>query len=355
MSMVTESLPAWTVQKFPPMPEGSVTKQEITEATLSAAESGSIYWDQPAPRSYVRGAVYDAAGKLCVESQRMGGVNADLVISVNPPILSRKERDSAAADRLAGHWLYAGSWMHGFGHFLVETLPTLWPMLEDGAEFDGICAHRFNSTRLHDWQFEILQLLTDKEVRVVTEGPSSVEKLTVPTRPYHYQRAISPLAGRVWTAIGEHVDGDEGKPVYFSRTQFNANLVKKTGREYANSEEVDALFRSRGFDVLFPETMSATEQIRVARTAPVIAGQAGSALHLSAFMKPGGRVLEVADSRSGSALIATQRAISAVRDQPVALIPYRGDDAGNLDITRLGRSLSSLGVQIAKGPSFTGP
>lgn len=340
----TEISPGWAVRTFAEMPAGSVTQTVVQGATLSTAESGSIYWDKPAPRSFIRGAVYDSSGKLHTESQRMGGTNADLVISVNPPVLDQRELVTAAGAPLDGHWLYAGSWMHGFGHFLVETLPTLWPMFEDGAEFDGICAHRFNSARLHNWQFEIMRLITDLPVRVITGAPAKVEKLTVPSRPYHYQRAISPLAGRAWASIAERIGGNLGAPVYMSRTKFNAGLTSKTGREYTNSEEVDDLFRSRGFEVLFPETMSATEQIRAAHAAPVLAGQAGSALHLSAFMKPGGRLLEVGDARSGDKMIGTQQAISAVRSQPVAQVPFLGDQHGNFNLTHLSDSLDALEI-----------
>ncbi|NUU33383.1 glycosyltransferase 61 family protein [Arthrobacter sp. C9C5] len=342
MTTAIEANAAWATCNFPVMSFESVTKRVVADAVLSRAESGSIFWDNPAPRSFVRGAVYDSAGKLCADSQRMGGVNADLVISVNPPILAQRERLEAADTRLDGQWLYAGSWMHGFGHFLVETLPTLWPLFESGAEFDGIVAHRFNSPRTYDWQFEILRLLTDAEVRVVLDSPAVASQLTVATRPYHYQREISAVADKVWTAVSEAAGGAIAAPVYLSRTLFHKEQGARSGREFANSEAVDDLFREHGFDVLFPETMSVTEQIRAARSAPILAGQSGSALHLSVFQQPGGRVLEVGDSRTRGKMIGTQQAICAIKKQQVAQIPYKADDAGNLDLLNLRNALAPL-------------
>lgn len=331
----------WKVYSFPRMADDQVTSQVVTAAVLSRAESGSVYWDAPNPRrSFVRGAVYDDRGRLIQMSQRKGGMNADMVLSVNPPVLSAREKHEARAHAIPGHWLYGGSWMHGFGHFLVETLPTLWPLATTDADFDGICAHRFNSLRTHDWQFELAGLLSTRgRVEVIDDRPVTVERLTVPARAYHYQVAIDPIAQTVWDLIAERatigVPPSDDHPVYLSRTRFQQDQASRgvvTGREFRNAEEVDALFEKAGFRVVFPETLSATEQVRLARSASILAGPSGSALHLSVFSRPGARVIEVGDARTGSSLVATQQAISSVKTQPTAQIPYLAGSEGEVDV-----------------------
>ena len=293
----------------------------------------------------MRGAAFGPDGKLLEESQRLGGTNSDLVITVNPPILSSRERDEAAATKLEGHWLYAGSWMHGFGHFLIETLPTLWPLLEEGAKFDGITAHRFNSPRLHDWQTELVQMIFPGKIDVIIDGPKMVQELTLPVRPSQYQGHISPVAAKVWDAISAKAGSSNSSRVFLSRTQFEAEQAGSTrGREYANSAAVDDLFRDKGFTVIYPEIMSVRDQIKAVRSAPIVAGQGGSALHLSVFTRAGGKVMELGDRRTTNHLVGAQQAISFAKGQPTVQVPYVGDSDGNYDLKHLASSLKALGV-----------
>lgn len=341
MSTDVQTDDMWKVYPFPRLANDQLTSQVVTAAVLSRAESGSVYWDAPNPRrSFVRGAVYDDRGRIVKSSQRKGGMNADMVLSVNPPVLSAREKHEAREHAFPGHWLYAGNWMHGFGHFLVETLPTLWPLASADADFDGICAHRFNSLRTHDWQFELAGLLSKSgRIEVIDDRPATIEHLTVPARAYHYQVAIDPIAQTVWDLVAERATigapTPHERPVYLSRTRFQRDQASSgvvTGREFRNAEEVDALFESAGFLVVFPETLSAIEQVRLARSASVLAGPSGSALHLSVFAQPGARVIEVGDARTGSSLVSTQRAISSVKMQPTAQIPYVEGAEGEVDI-----------------------
>ena len=339
----------WQIQAYQAVPDVQVRTQTVQEATLSRSDSGRIYWDKPSPRSYVRGAVYDQRLRLVTESQRKGGVNSDVVASVNPLAITPGERSQADTE-LSGRWLYAGSWMHAFGHFLVETLPTLWPLISDPDGFEGIAAHRFNSARTFDWQFDLVRALTDLPVHVVVDEPASVKELVVPARLYHYQQAIHPLAAAVWDRISQGAaseDDLDGDPVYLSRTRFEKAQRAKgttTGREYPNGEDIDELFGNRGFRVVFPEELSLVDQVRLARSAPVLAGPGGSALHLSVFSKPGARVIELGDSRTKDRMVNTQRAISAAKQQKAALVPYAAGADGAIDLGALKENLELIGM-----------
>ncbi|MHA7219721.1 glycosyltransferase family 61 protein [Arthrobacter sp. MDT1-48-3] len=336
----------WTIYRYAETPAAQITMSEVRLAYLSASDSGHIYWDHPAPLAYVRGAVHESNGKLVAESQRRGGMDGDFVISVNPPFLSPREREEAQHRVLRGRWLYAGSWMYGFGHFLIETLPTLWPLLDEQANFDGIAAHRFNFNQVHSWQNEIVGLIFAGGIEIVREGPMRVENLTVPVRPSQYKRSIAPIAARVWDTVAANAGEGGRRPVYLSRTLFEENMTAKgvdQGRKYSNSSAVDDLFRARGFDVLFPESMSATDQIRAVKTAPIVAGQSGSALHLAAFNQ-GGKILEIGDRRTPDAVLSAQQAISFAKNQLVAKVPYEGDGNQNLDLNHLVNCLDTLGI-----------
>jgi capsular polysaccharide biosynthesis protein len=114
------------------------------------------------------------------------------------------------------------------------------------------------------------------------------------------------------------------------------------GRVFRNTREVDELFRSRGFEVIFPEQLDVTTQIRIVRDAKVLAGAGGSALHLAAFATDG-KVVEIGDTRTRTTFVATQCAIAAVLDQPIAHIPYLAKDDSVFDLEHLASQLLELG------------
>ena len=339
--------PTWARVDFPALEDAETDPVHVRKALLSRADSGRIFWNLDSPRSYVRGAVYENGGRLVDTSQRPGGTGADLVLTVNPPFISPEERADALELVRSGSWLYLGHWMQGFGHFIVETIPMLWALKTmPDVRFDGVVAHRFTSRRRFDWQNEfVVRLLDGLQIDVVDSRPACYEHLYVGGRAYKYQRAISRRAVDAWDAIAESVDGTNPRPplkVFFSRTAFSRDQPSGA-RGYRNTAAVDDLFRERGFAVVFPEELSVTEQIQVARDAHYIAGPGGSALHLAAFAR-GAHVIELGDTRSRDHLVATQRAIAAVKRQPIAHIPYGEAADGGLDLSALEQSLDSLGV-----------
>lgn len=339
----------WTHAHFPRIDGGDLEPSWIDGALLSRADSGSIHWGTQAPRSYVRGAVYTQAGGIVEASQRAGGLDGDLVLSVNPAHLTAGERKDALAGSSAGNWLYAGHWMPGFGHFVVETLPMLWPLVTGGYSIDSVVAHRFTSTGRYQWQFDLMAgLLGSREIQIIDDAPAAYDRLLVPPRPYRYERAISDVAAAVWDELAENLTGGQqghGRRVYLSRTHFDAALVAAdvSSRGYANAEQVDAFFRARGFDVIYPEELPIAEQVAAVRDAEVIVGQSGSALHLAAFMRAG-KVLEIGDRRIRAHPVGTQMAIAATKRQVIAQIPFQEEGDNALDLDRLKGYLEMLDV-----------
>ncbi len=344
----------WSHQDFPLIPDADLNARWVDGAIVSRADSGSINWNVAAPRSYVRGAVYTNQGGIVDASQRSGGTGGDLVATVNPRHLTAEEVKEAADNVVRGPWLYAGSWMHGFGHFIVETLPTLWPLLLDDEQtraFRGLVAHRFTSRRRHAWQDAMVRpLIGDREIHVVDTTPATYERLLVPSRPYHYESAISPRAVEVWDCIARRIVPEgAARPsrVFLSRTRFVDSLPKDAparARAYPNASAVDELFRQRGFAVVYPEDLSVADQVALVRDAEIVAGPSGSALHLAAFMGSG-RVIELGDSRSTTELVATQRAIAAVKRQLIVHIPFVGsgeEGEERVDLDRLSAAVDAL-------------
>jgi hypothetical protein len=88
--------------------------------------------------------------------------------------------------------------------------------------------------------------------------------------------------------------------------------------------------------------MSFADQIRAVASADVVAGVDGSALHLSAFMRPGARMLVLETSRRRTVLMLNAlmevETVSLPVDKPVSPDQPRKIDPGRLDaiLERLG-------------------
>lgn len=346
-SVVTEDadLNVWGRQDFPIIDDRDVVFAKLENAYCSQADSGRIFWDLPTPRAYVRGAVYTSENELVEDSQRRGGTASDVVLTVNPLRLTREERSFVSGPVVQGDWLYVGNWMHVFGHFLVETLPALWPAFEpEGERYDGICAHRFNVRERFAWQDELIRLAVgDLPIRIVDERPLQFATLTVGRRLYDYPQRISSHATRVWRAVASAAGPTDAQRdrVFLSRSGLSARGQDQ--RSMANASAIDNTFAEHGFTVIHPEALNIREQISIARDARILAGAAGSALHLGAFSRSA-RVVELGDARTRRSMVPTQRAIASVKQQEVAHIQYRPDGHGGLDIGYLSDSLDALGL-----------
>lgn len=75
-----------------------------------------------------------------------------------------------------------------------------------------------------------------------------------------------------------------------SRKNFKSG---EGARLVSNEDELEKLFASKGFSIVYPEKMGFIEQIRLVNSCQWIAGLEGSAMHLNAFMKEGGNVITI--------------------------------------------------------------
>lgn len=141
-----------------------------------------------------------------------------------------------------------------------------------------------------------------------------------------------PQAREVWERVAAPFRGDgpdgpggSGRPsadskVFFSRTEFNESRRRadhpRARSTLPRDEALDAVFADAGFHVVAPQTLSIDDQLRLAANVSVLAGNSGSALHLSAFAPSGTRVLEIGDERNPAEPLAMQRIIDRLGNHP---------------------------------------
>lgn len=316
----------WLVPAFPHAPVGEPSVTEVPDAFLTSVKRGDLR-TLSAPTKWIRGAVHDSEGRLVVASQKIGGLGG------SPPAMAdpAKVPVSGKARRLPGTWLYGGHWIQHFGHFFTETVTTLWP---HDVAVDGIVFHSYMSRfrGVTAWQTALMDLTSyaGVPVEIIEADPLRVERLLVPTRGVVVNGWADPGAVRVWrdmAARAGHV-GDlapDGPKLFFSRTAFNA-AKRAAGRsvrtDATRDARLDEVFAAAGFEVVAPEDADVAAQVRLAAGASVLAGSAGTALHLSAFAPAGVRVIELGDHRSPGVQVPHQMMIDAAREHPTAFVPF---------------------------------
>lgn len=141
-------------------------------------------------------AVY-SDGVIVPESQGVSGRGGDLVVLGDPPTFEAKSLPSVQ-ETLSGSWLFGGPFMAQFGHFLLETVTTLWPL----GKFDGVVFTPFLfGTQIAPWHQTLLsRLQPNVPFKIVAQG-AVVEKLTVAERPVVLNESVGDNAVGTWDRI----------------------------------------------------------------------------------------------------------------------------------------------------------
>ena len=334
----------WQVPLSPHPPPAGTSVATVADALVTPMQRGTRPAEPGVTPRWMTGSVHDAEGRLVVEAQRswQGDMNAPRAVDpdrVDVPAQCR---------RLSGRWIYAGHWTSHFGHFLVEVLTNLWP---DPAETNvsGILVHRsfrgpspvyagasgaLRTPQLSDWQRDLLDLAGygGLKVRVVRGRPVRVDELVVPSRPVLLKSWAQEPAVALWRRVADAANPPEatGGKVFLSRARHHEGA--SSGRDKVRTTPewerlVEARFLEAGYWRFHPEEVPVGRQIGVVKGADVVAGFAGSALHLTALAAERTKVVELGDERSPVRPTDTQTMIAAARGHELAFVPYQDAEA----------------------------
>jgi hypothetical protein len=276
----------------------------------------------------ISGCIYRADYSKVTLSERLGGHKGDHVHSQNPETAPRPE----TAKRLSGRGIYLGHYMGGhYGHFITETLSSFWFFEEEPAQsFDYILFHPFIfGEATPDYARFCLNRfgIDEKRIVFVDTEPLLFDELVVPERLFRLNHSADPRLHWVY----DHIAGAAPEPtiprpqIYLSRRRLSRRNFQ---RVVANEVEIEAAFRARGFEVLYPETMTFAEQVAHYHHAEVLAGISGSGLHNALFMERGAKVIELGDPRYLGLPAPTQELCNVVAAVDASFIPFRGAKFG---------------------------
>jgi hypothetical protein len=239
--------------------------------------------NKPVPAEVVRidGAIR-LPRRIIIDSARQ----AVSIASYRRPNIAPSERevDDLPLDMefISGVTYSADSEFNGYGHLLLEALSQIWAVKDARANrvlISDKAASYF--TPLFE-PFDLPPLVTFKR-------PVQFESLIVANQCYVLDESITTKFTEICTRIRDHFDpsGAPTRKLYVSRSGA-------AQRKLENEAEVENVMRARGFEIIHPEKLKVSDQVRVFSNAAVIVGAVGSGLYNAAFSRPGTRRLILA-------------------------------------------------------------
>ena len=317
---------------------GFVAPRDLTVTTLpSASLTARTY----GPGNDYTGGVYDASGKLQEALVRPMSGERDLR-PVDPPEIDPTAL-TAATTIDTGY--YGGSLFPSLGHFLVETLGRLWLWLDFASrgrtrdERVKIVFHHWPdlsladifANRLYRALFGALGI-RPADIQLVQDRPLKARILHCPYPLSIYHHYMHPLMSDLFDHLArEVVAPGRGAPSYLplalGRVVRSAARDPRRGRagspqdriflsrsrwmenkRILNEDELEDVFRARGFSIVHPQDLSPVDLMRRLGAADIAASSDGSTAHLLAFCRPGTRML-LLDTRP----VPTQFALDKLR------------------------------------------
>jgi len=240
------------------------------------------------------GSIWTAQGVRLTGFDRMSDADEAIARSALDTARSR-------AQRLPGTFFYLGWLANHYGHFLLESLSHVWPLIATplgGGEL-RLVAFSMDPDPFFGSPAEALTTALDRlEVDLTgiypIHGPVIFERLIVPTPSFYLGRKLhgAPVHARVWDAIQRDSYAAPSRAIYLSRKRYS--LWGKIRRPMSNEADVESVFRRYGYEIVYPETLSFAEQLALYRQCAVIAGAMGSNVHNGAFMPRGAQSLILA-------------------------------------------------------------
>jgi capsular polysaccharide biosynthesis protein len=292
-----------------------------------------------------RGAVYDAEGALVAASNR----HPHSYRSCDPDTLP-----SGTVGRHLQRAIYLGHAFRHFGHFLLETIPALcWVREVDAAM--PLLFHAFDKTAQRNvftqtpYGAECLRLLGIAPDRIVlATSDIAVADLLLSPRAYQIGRGPNYDFRSVYHALRDAAQRDSrstAQRVYLSRRRLRG---RRHPQRLAAEGAIERHMKRRGFEVLYPESIRFGDQIRVVAGADIVAGVDGSALHLSAFMRPGSRML-VLETQRRADILALNAFMGVETTAIKAVRPTDGPAQPSIDPAQLDAALDHLGCPPVSG------
>lgn len=240
--------------------------------------------------------IYDRSGALVPEATDYHGPAG----TIDKQLTTIDWQDfSNAEEAPEGLYQYGGFLNPHYGHFIINSLSRLWLHGQSDGGSTKILWHGPGSPEAWfkiPFIKAIFQSLGLYESQFVTfDKPTIISRLLIPHSSFQEQHYVHKSFGVMCGKVGKNViqasvitQGNLNKnsrPVYLSK----AALTSGVGR-ISNEPLIVEILRNAGIDIVFPEKLEFSDQIRLFAERSNICGIAGSAMHTQAFWPATGSV-----------------------------------------------------------------
>lgn len=259
--------------------EKSISRQYMRDVHVQEYENGIIV------NEHRHGfGVFDDKFRFVKSSRQMRKNNGQFIPKFNHKNIAYMDVDA----------VFVGNVFPQFGHFLLEHMNRAYVALDKKykrAKF--VLVNNKDVSPVPNYMFELLELLgVRRENILVLNETTQFRRVYVPDQGFNIPVYSSDAFGKMYDAIAKNVKTPREKyeKIYVSRTAM------QTRRTYGEGV-VQKIFEKNGYKIIWPEKLPLSQQIGLVKNARVLAGCAGTALHLALFMKSGGVVVQIKRNR----------------------------------------------------------
>jgi hypothetical protein len=279
------------------------------------------------------GAIYRSDGHIINMSTRSGGHGGDHVTALDPEVLTINEGEISKWKRISGNTLYLGNFMNHYGHFITESLSRMWYLFEnlESVTFDNYAYFPFifDDARavispFHQHFLELFRIPPEK--LLFLSKPVVFEQVVIPQQLWVVNKFCYARLRFLYAALRSHHEKRPG----FDRI-FLSRSTPRPDR-FENISEVENLFASFGFKVLYPQRMEIRQQLDAYANCKIMAGFSGTALHNCIFASESTFLIEVCDMRCPNAPVPMQMICNDLAQISATHIRYTRSEKGGADI-----------------------
>ncbi|MDR0726522.1 MAG: glycosyltransferase family 61 protein [Rickettsiales bacterium] len=189
--------------------------------------------------------------------------------------------------------LYFGNVYPQFGHFMLEHMNRAWGLLDDRYKNTKVVLVNNKNVSVPEYMYKLIELLgVKRDDIIILNQTTKFRQVIVPAQGFNVPVFSSYEFISTYNKISKDIASKNivHEKIYVSRTALGS---KKTIGE----EKIQKIFEKNGFFVVCPETLPLSEQVSLMKNCKVLAGCAGTALHLALFMPNGGQVIQIKRNR----------------------------------------------------------
>ena len=181
--------------------------------------------------------------------------------------------------------IFFGPFISHWGHFICDLIGRMWYIKENPQKYKiAYCGWNWHQDEgnIEGNFLELLELLgCHKSQFINIQKPTKFKKIIIPDLAFsggnyytkEFEKMISII---VKNALKNSTKTP--KKIYFSRTKFN------NGKE-RGEEKIENIFKTNGYQIVYPESLSVKEQINYLNNAEQLAMVSGSLSHNLMFTK----------------------------------------------------------------------